>query len=128
MRTMEAAADKVLAPADKERKKVARRKKMELFTCCKDCFSSIHKYLISQFSKSILFDNVLADTENAFQAAAAALDYLVGISPDYMSSLFSVLQPFLLALSFVLGIVFTVVLILPSFFTLLIVRTTTTEK
>ena len=126
--TMEAAADKVLAPADKERKKVARRKKMELFTCCKDCFSSIHKYLISLFSKSILFDNVLADTENAFQAAAAALDYLVGISPDYMSSLFRVLQPFLLALSFVLGIVFTVVLILPSFFTLLIVRTTTTEK
>ena len=105
-------------------KKSSQMSSVSLVHSCGKC---IYDYILSFFTKSILFDNVLADTENAFQTAAKGLDILIG-EGKFSDKLFGLLKPFLWIFSFISCIVFTIILILPSFFALLIVRTTTTEK
>lgn len=83
--------------------------------------------------KAALFDNVLADTENAFQTLAKLLVYLKDWSQDtlhpFIYLLFGWLFNFINStISFIIVLFSTIVLILPSFFTLLIVRTKTIEK
>ena len=93
----------------------------------------LYEKMKNMFSKKSLFDNVLADTENAFQTLAKCLAYL----QDAASCEFSLLRKNLCGywvrllcnvVSFVLVLSSTITLILPSFFTLLIVRTGTVEK
>lgn len=95
--------------------------------------------------KKGLFDNVLADTENAFQTLAKCLKYLTDTTsllkhPEQWNDLLllcvaplvyimdTTLEVFYIGLSYVVVILSTVALILPSFFTLLIVRTNVVEK
>jgi hypothetical protein len=102
--------------------------------CC-PCMivTEIWNKIKSMSMKSALFDNVLADTENAFQTLAKLLVYLQEwtsstfhpVLYSLLGGLFNALSNFL---SFIIVFVSTVVLILPSFFTLLIVRTSTIEK
>jgi hypothetical protein len=108
------------------------------FMACASCITyvgdSIAKLYKEWSAKSLLFDNVLADTENAFQTLAKFLNFLLG-SPcsEGLNLCLRILYGFWVdtiswAISSVVVLVSTVVLILPSFFTLLIVRTTTVEK
>ena len=85
--------------------------------------------------KSLLFDNVLADTENAFQALAKLLHTLHTYSTDiatwkwfFYASIGFWCQLISELVAFTVVLISSLVLILPSFFTLLIVRTTTVEK
>lgn len=105
---------------------------------CANCISGmwdgVAKLYKEWSAKSLLFDNVLADTENAFQTLAKFLNYLLG-SPcsEGISLCARALYGFWVdsiswVISSVVVLVSTVLLILPSFFTLLIVRTTTVEK
>lgn len=85
------------------------------------------------FSKKALFDNVLADTENAFQTLAKSLAYLQDAGSREWSVLRNLLFGYWVRIScsvtsVVLVLSSAVTLILPSFFTLLIVRTGTVEK
>jgi hypothetical protein len=111
-----------------------------LRTCCCsilhvpfNCYSGIMQ-TIRQFSKrSALFDNVLADTENAFQTLAKFLSFLDCISSRSRSFVKMCIYGFWLKLiTWILSMLVTissaVVLILPSFFTLLIVRTNVVGK
>jgi hypothetical protein len=87
----------------------------------------------SELQNRTLFDNVLADTENAFQTLAKALVFVQDITMREWSLICYCLCGYWLeilgdVLSFCFVAVWTVVLILPSFFTLLIVRTTKIEK
>jgi hypothetical protein len=108
------------------------------FMLCGHCLASIGDSLGKVYkewsAKSLLFDNVLADTENAFQTLAKFLNYLLG-SPcsDGLNLCLRVMYGFWVdmigwIISSIVVLVSTVLLILPSFFTLLIVRTTTVEK
>ena len=102
--------------------------------CCPCFFADwLWGYLKSLSTKASLFDNVLADTENAFQSLAKLLVYLKEWTELALSPCLYVLFGGLLNLlsgivSFVVVLSSTIVLILPSFFTLLIVRTSTVEK
>lgn len=100
--------------------------------------------LLALMSTKTLIDNVLADTENAFQTLAKLLTYLMVIQEDAISDALDMIQyiksmiyymcvgfwvdSFRLVFSFIVVFTSTVILILPSFFTLLIVRTNTIEK
>ena len=103
--------------------------------CCCPCMFGV--YLWEKYQelakKAALFDNVLADTENAFQTLAKLLIYLKEWTEltfhPYLYLLFGWLFNFINStISFVIVLSSTIVLILPSFFTLLIVRTKTIEK
>lgn len=94
------------------------------------------------FTKKGLMDNVLADNENAFQTLAKLLAYLIDLHLDddeasVLKSAASKVYYYVIGVwvdllnwvcSYAVVLTSTVVLILPSFFTLLIVRTTTIEK
>ena len=106
---------------------------------CKGCghrvadgISAIVASVKQLFTKSILFDNVLADTENAFQTLAKFLviliDYSVAPNTLYYYVIGIWIEIIRWMISYVVILSSTVVLILPSFFTLLIVRTSTIEK
>ena len=92
--------------------------------------------IIGLFTKKGLMDNVLADNENAFQTLAKLLAYLIDMHLDeevvvnrIYYCLIGVWVDFLnWACSYMVVLSSTLVLILPSFFTLLIVRTATIEK
>lgn len=128
--------EKKMSHDDIDMEKMARKKKVEkeknvgIGSLCAFCGNNINRvfsWILQMLLRKELFDNVLADTENAFQTAAKGLDFLVGIGIP--TSLYLYLSlPILWIVSIILCIFFTVVLILPSFFTLLIVRTTTIEK
>lgn len=86
----------------------------------------------SEIQNRTLFDNVLADTENAFQTLAKALVLVQDVTMREWSTLCYCLFGYWLEtlgdiLSFFFVAAWTVVLILPSFFTILIVRTSKVE-
>jgi hypothetical protein len=102
--------------------------------CC-PCFFTVWAwdYLKTLSKKAALFDNVLADTENAFQSLAKLLVFLrewteLTLSPCLYFVFGGLLNLLSGIISFVVVLCSTIVLILPSFFTLLIVRTSTVEK
>jgi hypothetical protein len=100
--------------------------------CVTSSITSCTSYLCG---KNLLFDNVLADTENAFQALAKLLHIMASVSL-YISNWHLILyvtvgvwfRYICELLAFLVVLISSIVLILPSFFTLLIVRTTTVEK
>ena len=75
---------------------------------------------------SEIFDNVLADTETAFQGTGRALACVLPPS-SLRSCLHTVMLPLAFLASFVTMAAATIVVFLPSFFTLLILRTTKVE-
>ena len=102
---------------------------------CFACFASIKLSLSKFFKRKSLMDNVLADTENAFQTLAKSLHYLIGsdmkfrcLGAVYYYAIGVWHKAVSWVVSYVLIVSATVVMILPSFFTLLIVRTSTIEK
>ena len=102
---------------------------------CFTCFASIKLALSKFFKRKSLMDNVLADTENAFQTLAKSLHYLIGsdmkfrcLGTVYYYAIGVWHKAVSWVVSYVLIVSATVVMILPSFFTLLIVRTSTIEK
>lgn len=108
-----------------------------LFLCICGCPIGTVQFLYNNIktilSKKALFDNVLADTENAFQALAKCLAALEEAGGKARSNLQNILFGYLLRAacllsSFMLVLSSAITLILPSFFTLLIVRTGTIEK
>ena len=99
------------------------------------CISSLKEFWRSLIPKKSLMDNVLADTENAFQTLAKSLNFLVGNNDKfrcfgavyyYVCGIWHKLLAWVVSFGLILSS--TVVMILPSFFTLLIVRTSTIEK
>jgi len=99
------------------------------------CSSSLMGVLRSLLPKKSLMDNVLADTENAFQTLAKSLNYLIGSNDKfnclgaayfYMFGVWHKILAWVVSCALILSS--TVIMILPSFFTLLIVRTSTIEK
>jgi hypothetical protein len=108
-------------------------------TACCPClfvvfvFESLKDSLRELSKKTALFDNVLADTENAFQSLAMLLVFLKNWTwrslPPCLYFVFGGILNFLSGvLSFLIVLSSTIILILPSFFTLLIIRTSTVEK
>ena len=99
---------------------------------CYKCSTNIVTQIQQLFTKSILFDNVLADTENAFQTLAKFLilliDYSMAPNTMYYYCVGVWVEMIRWLISYVVILSSTIVLILPSFFTLLIVRTSTIEK
>ena len=98
-----------------------------------DMGSSLWGNIQAMFSKKLLFDNVLADTENAFQTLAKLMTYLVDLEEQSWGIVYyiccGVWKDVLgWLLSYIIVCSSTITLILPSFFTLLIVRTSTVEK
>jgi hypothetical protein len=96
-------------------------------------FESLERSLKELAKKTALLDNVLADTENAFQSLAKLLVFLKegtwhSLSPCVSFAFGGVLNVLSGVLSFLIVLSSTILLILPSFFTLLIIRTTTVEK
>jgi hypothetical protein len=114
---------------------IARCKQYLAVIFCCPCFFTVWAwdYLKTLSKKAALFDNVLADTENAFQSLAKLLVFLrewteLTLSPCLYFVFGGLLNLLSGIISFVVVLCSTIVLILPSFFTLLIVRTSTVEK
>lgn len=106
-----------------------------VYGCCygasvaiQTCITSVSAIVSRWVSKNKLFDNVLADTENAFQTLAKFLVLLVVSDKSCCWLYRTVMRPVNWIVSMAVVTSSSVTLILPSFFTLLVVRTTTTEK
>jgi hypothetical protein len=110
-----------------------------MWVAAKSCISSISNI----FSKKSLFDNVLADTENAFQTLAKFLVFVLRYNLEenainiQSSNILNTIGYCVYGvwfdiicwlISYVVVLFSTITLILPSFFTLLIVRTNVIEK
>ena len=100
---------------------------------CITCCESI-KQSLSKWKKNSLMDNVLVDTDNAFQSLAKCLHYLIGSDTEllrlgavgnYAIGLWYKTLAWVVSYALIVSV--SVVTILPSFFTLLIVRTSTIE-
>ena len=85
----------------------------------KKCVFQVYQVVTGGDNK--LFDNVMADTENAFQTLAKLLVFLMGIQENLVNIA-------AYALSYCVTFVSSISLILPSFFTLLVVRVNKIEK
>ncbi len=92
---------------------------LDLLQHTKKCVLQVYQVLTGGDNK--LFDNVMADTENAFQTLAKLLVFLMGIHENLVNIA-------AYALSYCVTFISSISLILPSFFTLLIVRVNKIEK
>ncbi len=92
---------------------------LDIIRVTKSCLTQVYNVLTGGDNK--LFDNVMADTENAFQTLAKLLVFIMGIQENLVNIVsYSV--------SYCVTLLSSIALILPSFFTLLIVRVNKIEK
>lgn len=81
--------------------------------------------VVKKAKVSEMFDNVLADTETAFQFVANCLARLLPATASLCVKL--LVRPLVGLLSYILMLAATLALFLPSFFTLLVLRATKVE-